>query len=150
MKHLWRLPLQLLASFGKSSRGSSDNCAGAIIMMIIIIIAIPLIAGLLLLIGAIVIIPLLFYAGLVVVTIEAVKVISRTDFQSIDSVRIQSVIKKKTPKVKESTLRPATRTWQADYKANSLAVQRKREIERRERMSRRNQDQSFFGGGTGY
>jgi len=145
MKHLWRLPLQLIASFGKGSRGN-DNCVGALIMMIIIIIAIPLIAGLLLLIGAIVIIPLLFYAGLVVVTLEAIKVISRTDFQSIDSVRIQSVIKKKTPKVKESTLRPVTRSWEQDFKSRSLAVQRKREIERRERLSSRNQDQSFVGG----
>jgi hypothetical protein len=150
MKHLWRLPLQLIASFGKGSRGSNDNCVGALIMMIIIIIAIPLIAGLLLLVGAIIIIPLLFYAGLVVVTIEAIKVISRTDFQSIDSVRIQSVIKKKTPKVKESTLRPVTRSWEQDFKSRSRAVQRKREIERRERMSRRDRDQSFFGGGARY
>ncbi len=148
MKHLWRLPFQLLRSTGKG--GGSDNCVGALIMMIIIVIAIPLIAGLLLLLGAIIIIPLLFYVGLVIVTIEAIKVISRTDFQSIDSVRIQSVIKKKTPKVKESTLRSVTRSWEQDYKSRLIAVQRKREIERRERLSRRNQDQSFWEGGTRY
>lgn len=149
MKHLWRLPFELLRGFGKRS-GGSDNCAGALIMMIILIIAIPLIAGLLLLLGAIIIIPLLFYAGLVVVTIEAIKVISRTDFQSIDSVRIQSVIKKKTPKVKQSTLRPVTRSWEQDFKSRSIAVQRKREIERRERMSRKHKDESLFGGGPRY
>ncbi len=149
MKHLWRLPFQLIRSTGRGS-GGSDNCVGSLIMMIIIVIAIPLIAGLLLLLGAIIIIPLLFYVGLVIVTIEAIKVISRTDFQSIDSVRIQSVIKKKTPKVKESTLRSVTRSWEQDFKSRSIAVQRKREIERRERLSERNQDQSFFGGGTRY
>ncbi len=151
MKHLWRIPVQLLASMGKGSRGGcSDNCVGALIMIIILIIAIPLIAGLLLLIGAIVIIPILFYAGLVAVTIEAVKAISRTDFQTIDSVRIQSLIKKKTPKVKQSTLRPVTRSWEQDFKSRSIAVQRKREIERRERMSRKHKDESLFGGGPRY
>jgi len=151
MKHLWRLPLQLLASFGKGGRGgSSDNCAGALIMIIILIIAIPLIAGLLLLIGAIIIIPVLFYAGLIAVTIEAVKVISRTDFQSIDSVRIQSIIKKKTPKVKQSTLRPVTRSWEDDFFAQSREKRvREREEERRKRLSKKHRAQSFWGGGAG-
>ena len=160
MKYLWRLPLELLANIGKSGGGGGgggDNCAGAILIIIILIVAIPLLAGLLLLIGAIVIIPFLFYVGLVAVTVEAIKVIRKTDFQSIDSVRIESIVQKKQPKVKESKLRPATRTWEEDYVQSSLHERRMREIrqeeERRQRlrdeeMRRKQRDksaQSFWG-----
>ena len=142
MKHLWRLPLEMLSAIGKGGGGGgNDNCAGALIMMVIIIIAIPLIAGLLLLAGAIVIIPFLFYAGLIAVTIEAIKVIRKTDFQSIDVVRIQSIVEKKMPKQKESKLRPATRSWEAS--AMDVAWTR-RDEERRRRSEGKQPAQSFW------
>lgn len=154
MKHLWRLPLHLLSSFGKGGGGGSgDNCVGALIVIVIIIIAIPLLAGVLLLIGAIIIIPFLFYAGLIAVTAEAVKVIRKTDFQSIDTIRIQSVIEQKKPKQKESLLRPSTRLWEDDYRRLQVEDRRKRieEYRRREeeQRSRMHEDrrpaQSFWG-----
>jgi hypothetical protein len=156
MKHLWRLPLELLASLGKSGGGGGggDNCAGAIVMIVIIIIAIPILAGLLLLIGAIIIIPFLFYAGLVAVTFEAIKVIRKTDFQSIDTIRIQSIIEQKEKvKQKESMMRPVTRTWQNEYdripseeRRRRMEELRRRDEERRRRIERdRRPAQSFWG-----
>ena len=121
-------------------------------MIIILIIAIPILAGILLLLGAIIIIPFLFYAGLIAVTIEAIKVIRKTDFQSIDSVRIQSLIKKKAPKVKESTLRPVTRSWEDSpfrLAAERRRAERLQEEERRRRMRERTAE-SFWGGGGRY
>jgi len=139
---------------GGGGGGDCDPCLGAILIIVIIIIAIPIITGLLLLIGAIVLIPLLFYAGLIVVTFEAVKVIRKTDFQSLDNVRIQSVIEKKQPRVKQSTMRPYTRTWEEDFFAKSI---RQREFERKqeeERIRRQRQQkthsESFWGGGRDY
>ena len=136
---------------GGGGGGDCDGCLGIILIIVIIIIAIPIITGILMLIGAIILIPLLFYAGLIAVTLEAVKVIRKTDFQSLDSVRIQSVIEKKQPKVKQSKMRPYTRTWEEDYFAKS---RRQREIERRQeedrRRRQRRQSDSFWGGGRGY
>ncbi|MFW9958171.1 MAG: hypothetical protein ACFFCT_08870 [Candidatus Odinarchaeota archaeon] len=154
MKHLWRLPLELLGSLGKSGGGGGgDNCVGALIMIVIIIIAIPILAGVLLLIGAIVIIPFLFYAGLIAVTFEAIKVIRKTDFQSIDSIRNQSIVEKKKPKQKQSKMRPATRSWENDYERIPSEARRKqmeelrqREEERRRRIyESKRQAQSFWG-----
>jgi len=137
---------------GGGGGGDCDPCLGAILIIVIIIIAIPIITGLLLLVGAIILIPLLFYAGLIVVTLEAVKVIRKTDFQSLDNVRIQSVIEKKQPKVKQSTMRPYTRTWEEDFFAKSIRereLERRREEEQRQRQQRTHSD-SFWGGGRGY
>ncbi len=137
LKHLWRIPLELLANIGKSGGGGgNDNCVGALLLVIIMIVAIPILAGLLLLIGAIIIIPLLFYAGLIAVTYEAVKVIRKTDFQSLDTVRIQSIIQKKKPKIKESRLRPATRSWEEDHALRPLYAQRVQDYEERHRRLR--------------
>jgi hypothetical protein len=105
------------------------------------------------LVGAIILIPLLFYAGLIAVTFEAVKVIRRTDFQSLENVRLQSVVKKKQPKVKQSKVRPYTRTWEEDFFAQSMqrrAEERRREDERRRRRQQRTSSESFWGGGRGY
>ncbi len=153
LKHLWRLPLELLASVGKSGGGSNDNCVGALLIIVIMIIAIPILAGLILLVGAIVIIPFLFYAGLIAVTYEAMKVIRKTDFQSLDSVRIQSIVEKKKPKVKESKLRPATRSWEEEHVSRPLYMQQLREDDRRRRAKEEEQrrrqsertSQSFWG-----
>lgn len=151
MKHLWRLPLELLASLGKSGGGGSDNCVGALILIIIIIIAIPILAGVLMLLGAIVIIPILFYAGLVAVTIEAAKIISGTDFVSVDNARVKSIHTHRKPKVVESKLRPSVRVWDNEWRRAAIEnrrIQEKYEAERRRReaMSReRRRSESFWG-----
>ena len=154
MKHLWRIPLELLGSIGKSGGGGGgDNCVGALIMIVIIIIAIPILAGILLLIGAIVIIPFLFYAGLIAITFEAIKVIRKTDFQSIDAVRIQSIVEKKKQKQKQSKMRPITRSWESDFertgseaRRRQMEEHRRREEERRRRLYRdRSSAQSYWG-----
>jgi hypothetical protein len=142
MKHIWRLPLELLASIGKSGgggRGSGDGIAGMIILIVIIIIAIPIIAGILMLLGAIIIIPILFYAGLVAVTVEAAKIISRTDFVSVDNARVKGFVTRRKTKVKESKLRPTVRSWEDDSRATR--VKRERELRRREQF-RRNHDKT--------
>ena len=144
MKHLWRLPLQLLASMGKSGGGSNDNAAGALIMIVIIIIAIPILAGILMLLGAIIIVPILFYAGLIAVTVEAAKIISGTDFVSVDNARVKSIHAHRKPKVKESRLRPSVRVWDDEFRRASLDHQRikqRHEEERRQREVRRQQQQ---------
>lgn len=131
MKHLWRIPLELLASIGKSGggggSGGGDSCAGAILLIIIIIIAIPILAGVLMLLGAIIIIPILFYAGLIAVTIEAAKIISRTDFVSVDNARVKSLATRKKMKATESKLRPSVRSWDDKQRSEQM----KREWERR-------------------
>ncbi len=136
MKHIWRLPLQLLASMGKSGGGKSsgDGAAGAIILIVIIIIAIPILAGILMLLAAIIIIPILFYAGLVAVTFEAAKIISRTDFVSVDNARVKSLATRRKMKVKESKLRPAVRSWEDESRA--AQKKRERELKRREQFRR--------------
>ncbi|MFW9844575.1 MAG: hypothetical protein ACFFEV_08360 [Candidatus Thorarchaeota archaeon] len=176
LKYIFLLPLEILSSLGKKDKdgkrrgggggggscdcsglggggGDAEGCAGAIIIIVIIIIAIPILTGLLMLAAAVVIIPLLFYAGLIAVTIEAVRVIRKTDFQSIDSVRIQSIIEKKQPKIKESPLRPATRTWEDDSlrrAAENRRAQRLREEERRRHIRERSHSESFWDGGRRY
>ena len=171
LKYLFLLPLEILSSFGKrddgkkrrgrggsagfdcgsggGGGGDADGCASIIIIVVIIIIAIPIITGVLMLAAAIVIVPLLFYAGLIAVTVEAVKVIRKTDFQSIDSVRIQSLIEKKQPKVKESSLRPVTRTWEDDTFRRSVEnrrLERMSEEEHRRRRGEKVHSDSLWGG----
>jgi len=176
LKYIFLLPLEILSSFGKKDEdgkrrgggagggscdcsgvggggGDADGCVSIIIIIVIIIIAIPIITGLLMLAAAVVIIPILFYAGLIAVTIEAVRVIRKTDFQSIDSVRIQSIIEKKQPKVKESSMRSATRTWEDDAFARAAAkrrAERLREEERRRRLGERTRTESVWEGGRRY
>jgi hypothetical protein len=143
MKHLWRLPLELLASIGKSGGGGSDNCAGALILIVIIIIAIPILAGVLMLLGAIVIVPILFYAGLIAVTVEAAKIISGTDFESVDNARVKSIHAHRKPKAKESKLRPSVRVWDDEFRRASIEHQRikARHLEERRQRERRRQRQ---------
>jgi hypothetical protein len=144
MKHLWRLPLELLASLGKSGGSGNDNCAGALIMIVIIIIAIPILAGILMILGAIIIIPILFYAGLIAVTVEAAKIISGTDFVSVDNARVKSIHAHRKPKVVESRLRPSVRVWDDEFRQASIDHQRikqRHEEEIRERERRRQEQQ---------
>ncbi|MFW9837067.1 MAG: hypothetical protein ACFFE7_06075 [Candidatus Thorarchaeota archaeon] len=146
MKHLWRLPLELLASIGKSGGGGGggDNCVGALILIVIIIIAIPILAGVLMLLGAIIIIPILFYVGLIAVTVEAAKIISGTDFQSVNNARVKAIHSHRKPKVTESRLRPSVRVWDDEFRQASIQherIRRRLEMERRERERRRQAQQ---------
>ena len=148
MKHLWRLPLELLASIGKSGGGGSDNCVGALILIVIIIIAIPILAGILMLLGAIVIVPILFYAGLIAVTVEAAKIISGTDFVSVDNARVKSIHAHRQPKTKESKLRPSVRVWDDEFRKASIQHQRIKarhlEEQRLREQRRRQRRESFW------
>ena len=92
------------------------------------------------LLGAIIIIPILFYAGLIAVTIEAAKIISGTDFVSVDNARVKSIHANRKPKVVESRLRPSVRVWDDEFRKASIDQQRikqRYEEERRERERRR-------------
>ncbi|MHA1386802.1 MAG: hypothetical protein ACTSUZ_01195 [Candidatus Thorarchaeota archaeon] len=62
-------------------------------------------------------------------------------------------MKNKQPKVKQSKVRPYTRTWEEDFFAQSMErrrEERKRQEERRKRQSKHTQSESFWGGGRGY
>jgi hypothetical protein len=120
MKWVLYFALRLLQGMGKSggrggfkggSSGGSDDAAAGIIVIIIIIIAIPILVGIALLLAGIVIIPILFYIGLVGVTIEAVKIIRRTDFVSLQEAREKGIQLGKPVEKKESILRETTRSW---------------------------------------
>ena len=113
-------------------------------MIVIIIIAIPILAGILMILGAIIIVPILFYAGLIAVTVEAAKIISGTDFVSVDNARVKAIHAHRNPKIKESKLRPSVRVWDNEFRQASLQherVRQRHEAERRERERRRQQQQ---------
>ncbi|MHA2004487.1 MAG: hypothetical protein ACW960_10310 [Candidatus Thorarchaeota archaeon] len=152
MKHLWRIPLELLASIGKSGGGGNDNVAGILVLIVIIIIAIPILAAILMLLGAIIIIPILFYAGLIAVTVEAAKIVSGTDFESVDNARVKSIHAHRKPKVKESRLRPSVRVWDDEFRRASIEQKRIKERYAEERRQRREKQrqmhESFWGSGT--
>ncbi len=114
MKHVVRFSLRMASSMGRSGRGGrgGDNAASFFILMIIIIIAIPIAVGFILLVAGIVIIPLLFYVGLVGVAIEAVRIIRRTDFISLQEAREKGIKLAKPVEKKESVLRETTRSWE--------------------------------------
>ncbi len=97
---------------GRGGRGG-DNAIAFLIMIVIAIVAIPLIIGFLLILGAIVIIPLLFYAGLIGVAIEAARIIAGTDFVSLAEQREKGVREGRPVKQRESTLREPQRDWQS-------------------------------------
>ncbi|MFX0045749.1 MAG: hypothetical protein ACFE8Z_07870 [Candidatus Hermodarchaeota archaeon] len=111
--YVFRASLQLAGSFAKAGgKGGGDDAAGVIIVIIIAIIAIPVLVGVLMLIGAIVIIPILFYAGLVGVTIEAVRIIRRTDFMSLELAREKVLVEGRPVEVKDSVVREEARPWE--------------------------------------
>jgi hypothetical protein len=123
---------------GGGGGGNGDNCVGAILLIIIIIIAIPFLVGILMLLGAIVIIPILFYAGLIGVTIEAIRIISKTDFISVEEARERGILRKKEVKVKPSPIRDEVRPWVSETKVWD------HERERRRREQRRHATESYW------
>jgi DNA-directed RNA polymerase subunit RPC12/RpoP len=133
MRHVLEVALRFAGSIMRSSRGrkSDDNAIIFLIMVVIVIIAIPLAIGALLLIGALVIIPALFYAGLIGVMVEAVRILSGTDFVSLEKLREQGLKKGKSPKQRESTLRSTSRPWQNPTYAKTANQQYKETFFRR-------------------
>ena len=115
MRYVLEFSIRLAGSVAKGSgKGSGgDNAASIIIVIIVAIVAIPVAIGILLLVGSIVIIPLIFYIGLIGITIEAVKIIRRTDFLSIDEARKKGIEIGRPIKKKESKLREET--WTRHY-----------------------------------
>jgi hypothetical protein len=109
MRYVLEFSIRLAGSVAKGSgKGSgSDNAASIIIVIIVAIVAIPVAIGILLLLGSIIIIPLIFYISLIGITIEAVKIIRRTDFLSIDKARKKGIEIGRPVKKKESKLREA-------------------------------------------
>jgi len=118
MRYVLEFSIRLAGSVAKGSgKGSGgDNAASIIIVIIVAIVAIPVAIGILLLLGSIVIIPLIFYIGLIGITIEAVKIIRRTDFLSIDQARKKGIEIGRPVKKRESKLReaPFTREHERD------------------------------------
>ncbi len=112
MRYVLEFSIRLAGSVAKGSgKGSGgDNAASIIIVIIVAIVAIPIAIGILLLLGSIIIIPLIFYIGLISITIEAVKIIRHTDFLSIDKARKKGIERGRPTKKKESKLREEIRT----------------------------------------
>ena len=122
MRYVLEFAVRMAAAMAKSGgKGSSDDNAGAVILVIIIIIvAIPVAVFLLMLAGAIVIIPILFYAGLVGVAIEAVRMIRRTDFITLDEARQRGVVVHKPVTSVPLPERDEERPWQQSSKTEKV------------------------------
>jgi DNA-directed RNA polymerase subunit RPC12/RpoP len=115
MRHVLEVAIRIAGNLMRSSRGrkGSDNAIMFLIMVVIVIVAIPVAIGVLLLVGALVIIPALFYAGLFGVMVEATRILSGTDFVSLEDSREQGLQKGRPVKRKESTLRGPSRPWES-------------------------------------
>ena len=88
---------------GEISRGGDFEGGLYILLLILaIVIGIPIAISLLMLAGAIVILPILFYAGMIGVAINAIRIVRGTDFVSIEEVRRKKIMdaKKKGEKIK--------------------------------------------------
>lgn len=116
MRYVLQFSIRLAGSVARGSgRGKGGDDAAAIIIVIIVaIVAIPVAIGILLLVGSIIIIPLIFYIGLVGITIEAVKIIRRTDFLSIDRARKKGIKIGRPAKKEESKIREDPLTWKQE------------------------------------
>jgi len=101
---------RVLASMSHGSHGN-DNAGAVILAIIIAVVAIPVLTGIALLLAAIVVVPILFYVGLVGITVEAVRILRRTDFISLDQVRERGIIRGEPVKKAESPLRSDHRPW---------------------------------------
>jgi len=114
MRYVLEFSIRLAGSVarGSSRGGGGDDAASIIIVIIVAIVAIPVAIGILLLLGSIVIIPLIFYIGLIGITIEAVKIIRRTDFLSIDKARKKGIERGRPVKEEESKLREESLRWE--------------------------------------
>ncbi|MFW9860717.1 MAG: hypothetical protein ACFFET_00415 [Candidatus Thorarchaeota archaeon] len=112
---------------GGGGGGGGDECCGAILVIIIIIIAIPILVGLVMLLGAIVIVPVLFYAGLIGVTIEAIRIIRKTDFVSLEQAREKGLLEGRKVEVEQTPLRNESRPWMDDRRVRETERQYERD-----------------------
>jgi hypothetical protein len=96
---------------GAAGGGGGDDCCGALLVIVIVIIAIPILVGLVMLLGAIVIVPVLFYAGLIGVTIEAIRIIRKTDFVSLEHAREKGLLEGRKVEVEKTPIRNESRPW---------------------------------------
>ncbi len=123
MRYVLEFAIRMAAAMAKSGggKGSSDDNAGAVILVIIIIIvAIPVAVFLIMLAGAIIIVPVLFYAGLVGVAIEAVRMIRRTDFITLEEARQRGVVLHKPVTTVRNPERDHERPWQQSSKTEKV------------------------------
>ncbi|MFX0107585.1 MAG: hypothetical protein ACFE7R_04815 [Candidatus Hodarchaeota archaeon] len=125
------------SSGGRGGGGGGDDCASVLVFIVIIIVAIPVIIGIVMLLGAIVIVPILFYAGLVGVTIEALRVISKTDFVSLEEARKKGIVQGKKVEVQDSRIRDIGRPWVRDDRLIRRAM--------KHRDSRDRPEESYWG-----
>ncbi|MFW9967310.1 MAG: hypothetical protein ACFFEA_09170 [Candidatus Thorarchaeota archaeon] len=150
MAKVFRASLEIFSIFGKSGGGGvgngsscgggsgggggggGDDCCGAILVIVIIIIAIPILVGLVMLLGAIVIVPVLFYAGLIGVTIEAIRIIRKTDFISLEQAREKGLREGREVEVKETPVRNESRPWMDDRRVRETQREHDRFKERKE------------------
>jgi hypothetical protein len=149
MAKVFRASLEIFSAFGKSGGGGGsscgggggaagggggDDCCGAILVIVIIIIAIPILVGLVMLLGAIVIVPVLFYAGLIGVTIEAIRIIRKTDFVSLEQAREKGLLEGRKVEVEKTPVRNESRPWMDDRRVRETERQyeRARARERKE------------------
>jgi hypothetical protein len=154
MAKVFRASLEIFSAFGKSggsvssSGGSScggggggaaaggggDDCCGAILVIVIIIIAIPILVGLVMLLGAIVIVPVLFYAGLIGVTIEAIRIIRKTDFVSLEQAREKGLLEGRKVEVEKTPVRNESRPWMDDRRVSEHEQARVQSLRRDTRV----------------
>ncbi|MHA2003631.1 MAG: hypothetical protein ACW960_05930 [Candidatus Thorarchaeota archaeon] len=152
MAKVFRASLEIFSAFGRSGGGASsgggsscggggggaagagggDDCCGAILVIIIIIIAIPILVGLVMLLGAVVIVPILFYAGLIGVTIEAIRIIRKTDFVSLEQAREKGLLEGRKVEVEKTPVRNESRPWMDDQRVRETERQYER-VRARER-----------------
>ncbi len=114
MRYVAEFGLKVAVPMLKGASGpSGDNAAAALLVIILIIIAIPVLVAVLMLAAGIVIIPLLFYAGLISITIQAIRIIRHTDFVSLAEARDLSIRRRKEVRTTAPPMREATQSWSA-------------------------------------
>ena len=120
MRYVAEFGFRMVASMSKSGGRGNDDAASALLVMIIIIVAIPIVVAILMLLAGIIIIPLLFYAGLISVTVQAIRIIRKTDFVSLAEARERGIKIGKPVKTSETPIRATTRSWQSQSRGRYI------------------------------
>ncbi|MHA1770538.1 MAG: hypothetical protein ACTSYL_03190 [Candidatus Thorarchaeota archaeon] len=119
MRYVLEFGFRMAASMAKGSSrgGGNDDAASFLLILILIVVAIPVAVAVLMLLAGIVIIPILFYAGLISVTIQAVRIIRHTDFISLAEARERGITIRKPVHTPETPLRTGHRSWESHAKS---------------------------------
>ncbi|MHA1742391.1 MAG: hypothetical protein ACTSVD_09920 [Candidatus Thorarchaeota archaeon] len=113
MRYVIEFGLRTAGSMMKRGGGrGSDDAAAFLLVLVVIVVGIPIAVAVLMLLAGIVIVPILFYAGLISVTIQAIRIIRRTDFVSLAEARERGIKIKKPVPVRETPMRGGTRSWE--------------------------------------